>query len=202
MNFMPVFCRAWALLAWCVVLTFLVPGCRSKSNELRLESKNFEEQVEPEQNLVFTFDKELVPKAVLQKWDTVPYLTFTPAVKGRFKWTAPNELAFSPHQPFAPSTDFQAELTDLLLKHSPKKYTLSAGSTIRFHTPYLNMAEAQAFWGRSSGSPDQLEARLKLAFNYPVTFLNLRDYLQVFQGTTNIPFELATGSPEYISGRL
>ncbi|QMU29234.1 alpha-2-macroglobulin family protein [Adhaeribacter radiodurans] len=204
MKFPFYFRGTHAFPVWFLVVLCLLVSCRGNRNELRLESKNFEEQIEQEQNLVFTFDKELAPPAILQKWDTVNYLNFTPKIKGRFKWTAPNELVFSPLQSFAPSTDFQAELTDELLKHSPKKYSITSGQTIRFHTPYLDLPEAQAFWGRSASSPDQLEARVRVAFNYPVTYAALRNYLQVSQGpsTAPVPVELVNSSPDYISLRV
>ncbi|MDQ4140058.1 MAG: hypothetical protein M3142_06000, partial [Bacteroidota bacterium] len=202
MKFPFHFCGTRVLPAWVLVVFCLLVSCRGNRNELRLETKNFEEQIEQEQNLVFTFDKELAPPAILQKWDTINYLNFTPKVKGRFKWTAPNELVFSPLQPFAPSTDFQAELTDQLLKHSPQKYSIPSGQTIRFHTPYLDLTEAQAFWGPSQNSPDQLEARVRVAFNYPVTYASLRNYLQVLQGPATVPVDLVNSSPEYISLRV
>lgn len=193
MYFQPIFRRAGALLAWCLILSCLTIGCRSNTNELRLESKNFEEQIEPEQNLVFTFDKELASPSILQKWDTINYLTFTPAVKGRYKWTTPNELVFSPLRPFAPSTDFQVEFTDELQKHSPKRYTIPTGQSVRFHTPYLALDEARAFWAIDENNPDELEARLDLTFNYPVVRALLKSRFHVYNGTVELPSEVIPG---------
>ena len=181
-------------MAWILVLTCISQSCRSKKNELRVEHQNFEQEIEQEQNLVFTFDKALVPAEQLQKWDTINYLNFIPAVKGRFKWTAPDELVFSPLQPFAPSTDFQAELTANLFRHTTTKYKIPADQIIRFHTPYLELAEARAFWARNENNPDELEARLALNFNYPVVPAQLTHRLHVFNGTVEVPAEVVSGN--------
>ncbi|PSR56958.1 hypothetical protein AHMF7605_27420 [Adhaeribacter arboris] len=178
----------WSLIVFCFLFS-----CQNKSNELQLESKNFEEQIESAQNLVFTFNKELATATQLQKWDTVAYITFTPAVKGRFKWTTPNELVFSPLQPFAPSTDFQAEFTQKLVQHSPEKHSLPAGQSIRFHTPYLDLENARAFWTQNETNPAELEARLDLNFNYPVVRALLKNRIRVYNGAVELPAEIILG---------
>lgn len=170
-------------------LLSLLLSCGGNENELRLESRNFDQEIQQEQNLVFTFDKELVSPAQLQKWDTVPYIHLTPAVPGRFKWTAPNELVFSPLRPFAPSTDFQAELGPELLRHSKQKYQIPAGQVFRFHTPYLQLEEARAFWAENDKQPGELEARVELSFNYPVGYSKLRPLLHLYQGQRALRLE-------------
>lgn len=90
--------------------TLFVFGCTNLSNVLKLDHTNFTEEIVPDQNLSFTFASDLVPDSLTQKWDTLPYIKFTPEVKGKFRWNAPNELIFSPVEPFAPSTDFTARI--------------------------------------------------------------------------------------------
>ncbi|WP_158546174.1 alpha-2-macroglobulin family protein [Adhaeribacter pallidiroseus] len=178
-------------------------SCRPSSNELQLESKNFTEQIEPAQNLVFVFNKDLATPAQLQKWDTAAYIQFTPTVKGRFKWNTPNELVFSPLQPFAPSTDFQAEFTEKLLQHSSEKYPLPKAQSIRFHTPYLDLEEARAFWTQNETNPAELEARLDLNFNYPVVRALLKNRIRVYNGTVELPAEVIPGKTgEAVAVRL
>ncbi|RNI22001.1 alpha-2-macroglobulin family protein [Rufibacter latericius] len=183
----------------CFVLFIHLLSCQGKSDELRLEKRNFEAEVAQEQNLVFTFDKKLVADSLLNQWDTIPYLTFTPKVKGKFKWTAPDELVFSPAQAFSPSTDYTAELTPQLLRHSPTKFKIPAGQEVKFHTPYLSLKSTKAFWTQNENNPTQLEANLLFDFNYPVLFQTLREKLKVFRGSQELPFELVSGSPENIS---
>jgi len=202
MYFSKMIFQTLAKKAWVIALLCLLVSC-GKKNELHIEQKNFEAEIQPEQNLVFTFDKPLVTATQLNKWDTTRYLLFTPAVPGRFKWTAPDELVFSPLQPFAPSADFQGELTGNLFRHSPKKYNLPADELVRFHTPYLHLSEAKAFWSQNENQEGQLEPRLDLNFNYPVAPAQLANRLHVYHGTTELPAELVTNNAgEQITVRL
>ncbi|MFC6998898.1 alpha-2-macroglobulin family protein [Rufibacter roseus] len=183
----------------CLLLTF---SCRGKSDELRLEQKNFEAEIAQEQNLVFTFDKKLVPDSLLNRWDTVPYLTFSPKVEGKFKWASPDELVFSPSKPFAPSTDYKASLTENLLKHSEAKLKIPAGQDVSFHTAYLALEKAKAFWVRNENNPTQLEASLLLDFNYPVAYAKLRELLSVIQNNTQLPLELVSSNRDQLTVKV
>ena len=70
-------------------------SCLSR-NEVRISNRNFGDEIEQQQNLIFTFDKDLVPDSLLNNWDTIPYVNFSPSVKGKFKWNTVRELVFSP----------------------------------------------------------------------------------------------------------
>ncbi|MBC3541140.1 alpha-2-macroglobulin [Rufibacter sediminis] len=191
----------WFLLLQflCFVVLFQLSGCGGKSDELRLENRNFETEVAQEQNLVFTFDKRLVPDSLLNQWDTIPYLTFTPKIEGKFKWTAPDELVFSPAQALAPSTDYTTELTSRLVAHSSVALKIPAGQEVKFHTPYLHLNSAKAYWTQNENNPTQLEANLLFDFNYPVPFQKLRDKLKVFNGPQELPIELVSSTRDNIS---
>jgi len=140
----------------------------SSFNDVHLVGRNFTDEVPLSQNMVFTFNKDLVQESRLGVWDSTQYVKFSPAVRGKFKWTAPNELVFSPVAALAPATAYKAELTNELLKHvdADKKYKVD-DEDVDFHTPYLQLTELQSWWtrGAESGRP---EARLRLTFNYPV----------------------------------
>ncbi|WP_205504372.1 alpha-2-macroglobulin family protein [Rufibacter psychrotolerans] len=194
--------RLRTLSCFALVLFLAFVGCRGKCDELRLEEKNFKSEISQEQNLVFTFDKDLVTDSLLNQWDTIPYLRFTPRVEGKFKWTAPNELVFSPAQAFAPSTSYQAELTPDLLRHSATPYKIPAGQDFKFHTPYLKLNSAKAYWTQNENNPTQLVANVQFAFNYPVPFAVLRDKLKVYQGTTELPIELGNGTRDQVAIRV
>ncbi|PVY38851.1 alpha-2-macroglobulin family protein [Pontibacter virosus] len=183
----------------CVVCFF---SCRSKSDELRLQNKNFEQEIAREQNLVFTFDKDLVGDSLLNQWDTIPYLSLTPKVAGKYKWTAPNELVFSPDKPFAPTTNYKAELTENLLLHSTEKYKIPSGQGFTFHTPYLRLQQVKSYWVTNENNPNQLEASLQLNFNYPVLFQELREHLKVYAGSKELPVELTSGNRDNITIRV
>uniref|UniRef100_UPI003593ABDE alpha-2-macroglobulin family protein n=1 Tax=Persicitalea sp. TaxID=3100273 RepID=UPI003593ABDE len=156
-------------LASTLSLLFLltIAAC-SSFNEVHLVGKNFTDEVQLSQNMVFTFNKDLVQESRLGIWDSTQYVKFSPAVRGKFKWTAPNELVFSPVAALAPATNYKAELTDELLNHveKDKKYDVD-DENVDFHTPYLQLTDLQSWWTRSSES-SRPEARLRLTFNYPV----------------------------------
>ncbi|MEJ8755391.1 alpha-2-macroglobulin [Pontibacter sp. H259] len=187
---------------WFILIVALLASCKGNSDELLLESRNFENEIAQEQNLIFKFDKAIVPDSLLNHWDTIPYISINPKVPGQFKWTAPDELVFSPSRPFSPSTNYQAELTDKLLQHSKTKYKIPAGQGFTFHTPYLALAKTKAFWTLNENNPTQLEANLLLNFNYPVTIATLRDNLHVYQGKTELPLEIVTANRESIAVKL
>src|SRR5262245_44744907 len=107
-----------------LALLFLLSQCKDTSNLLMLDHTNSTEEIAPDQNLFFTFASDLVPDSITQEWDTTQYIQFTPHVKGKFKWNSARELIFSPSEPFAPSTDFTAQLTNRLFTHTPVKLGL------------------------------------------------------------------------------
>src|ERR1700678_2408692 len=88
-------------------------ACNTKS-DLQLVSKNFEDEVELQQNLVFLFNKDLCPDSLLNVWDSTEFIEFSPEVKGQFKWTSSNELTFSPADGFQPGTEYTATFTKML----------------------------------------------------------------------------------------
>ncbi|NEM97922.1 alpha-2-macroglobulin family protein [Pontibacter burrus] len=190
--------KAYSLLS---IIAFTA-ACNRPSDELYLESRNFEQQIAQEQNLVFKFNKDLVSDSLLNQWDTIPYISIRPAVPGQFKWTAPDELVFSPSRPFAPSTNYQAELTDKLLLHTGSNYKIPSGQGFTFHTPYLALTKTNSYWTLNENNPTELEANLQLYFNYPVNLPSLREALQVFQNNTEVPAELVSSNRESITIKL
>src|SRR5690349_6541737 len=112
------------------ILLLLCSSCFHR-NEVKLVSKNFEFEIDQQQNLVFAFDKDLAPDSVIDKWDSVPYIAFTPAVQGKFKWTSRKEILFSPLAGFHPSTDYTAELKNSIFRYN-SSLVFSGKKTIPF----------------------------------------------------------------------
>jgi hypothetical protein len=185
------------IAALCTLFAF---GCTNLSNVLKLDHTNFTEEIVPDQNLSFTFASDLVPDSLTQKWDTLPYIKFTPEVKGKFRWNAPNELIFSPAEPFAPSTDFTAELTGNLLKHSPQKRGLPKDRIVKFHTPYLMLGNAQFFYALSQKNPGAVEIRANVVFNCKVKPADLKSKLHVLVNEKEVTFDVIGGDPDYSVG--
>ena len=161
---------SYHMLRWTIRIVFafsflFLLACNRHANELAIENTNIEDEIALQQNLVFTFNHDVVPDSVLNKWDTTQVVKLVPAVRGRFKWTAKNEITFSPTTGFAPSTDYKATV-------NPAMKAIVAGLSvsselIAFHTPYLALQSAQPQWaaGQIEGS---VALRLLLNFNYPV----------------------------------
>lgn len=122
---------------------------------VEIASRNFGEEIERQQNLIFTFDLPLVADSLTNNWDTLDYIHFVPEVKGKFKWNTPTELVFSPLSGFAAATDYTAELQRAIVKRSPKSLALSlpVNRKFTFHTPYLNLTNSNAYWAASATHP-------------------------------------------------
>ncbi len=163
-------------------------------NKLKLDDKNFDEEIELQQNLVFNFNQDLVPDSLVNVWSEEAYIIFTPVVKGKFKWVAKDELIFSPDISFLPSTDYKAELTDIIIKNSTKKYSLPEEKIINFHTPYLNLIGAGLFWAKNDNNKSITELRTELTFNAKVTPTELKNLLHVKIDGKEQTFELSTSN--------
>lgn len=170
------------------------------TGKLKLEHTNFTSEIATDQNLSFSFSTDLVPDSLLQQWDTTEYIAFSPGVRGKFKWNSPRELIFSPSETFAPSTDFTAELTKNLLNHSKAKLQLPRERTVKFHTPYLLMANVQLFWAASQKNPGAVEVRANIVFNCKVEPNALFKKLHILVNEKEVPFDVLSGNADYSIG--
>ncbi|HMW10294.1 MAG TPA: hypothetical protein PJ987_07580, partial [Bacteroidia bacterium] len=88
---------------WTLLCIVLLSSCKNQ-NTVSVSSKNFEDVVAQQQNLIFTFDKDLVDDSLIDRWDSTQFVSITPAVRGLFKWNTKRELMFSPETSFGPAT--------------------------------------------------------------------------------------------------
>jgi len=147
-------------------ITLLFQACSGSKNELKIVSKNFDSEVEQQQNLVFSFNKDLVPDSLLQRWDSTEYLQIVPKIRGQFKWNSSSELLFSPSEKLLPGKEYEAKLTKKLLEKSKVKYPIS-DKPIQFRTAPLRVMGARASWTRGQ-SMANVVVQLDLTFNYEV----------------------------------
>lgn len=175
-----------------LVLLALLCACSKPSTD-RADAPEGEE-IDPYQNLVFLFDEAVVGKDQQARWDTVQYVKFQPAMRGKFKWTSDRELVFSPLTPFRPSTTFEAELQTATLPTNKQKLALPENRR-KFHTPFLALNEPQAFWGRSTRAAGTAEMRLELPFNYSVWPSDVKPLLRVTQDGQPVAFEVRSAEP-------
>ena len=171
-TFMRSNLRQTIVLIGCLFLC----ACNSKK-ELQVVSKNFDDEIEQQQNLVFSFNKDLVPDSLLNSWDTTAYLEFTPAVRGSFKWSSSYELTFSPGEGFLPGTKYTAKLTRQLLKHSKKQYSFST-DPIPFHTAPLRVTSTHLSWVRGKNVSNVM-VQLDMGLNYNVSLNDVGNKLKL-----------------------
>jgi len=174
-----------------LVLLLLFFSCNRK-NEVQLVSKNFEVEVDQQQNLVFTFDKDLVGDSLTGEWDSVKYISFEPAVEGKFKWNNSKELLFSPLRGFSPSTDYTAELTGSITSRSAAPYTFSGKRTITFHTAYLSIVSSKGFWTVSKNDPGAAALMVSVQFNHRIDPGSAKEHITLFMNNAEVEYEMTT----------
>ncbi len=156
-------CTAAALC--CLILS--VSSCSFHSG-LEVKSTNFNDIISPQQNLVFTFNADVVADSLVDQWDTTEYVHFEPPVRGVCKWISAHELSFSPAQQFAPSTNYTIDITKSVLGLGGEKTALGSDVHFTTHTPYLKMESCDASWVRVAERGGVVELQATLHFNYPV----------------------------------
>ncbi len=178
------------LIALAIASAILFSSCNGILNNVKIAHTNFSNEIEQNQNLVFTFNKNLVSDSLLNSWDTTAYIHFNPAITGKFKWTAKDELTFSPSQPFAPSTDYKATVTPKIISKIKSNFQITTENTISFHTPYLKVTTTQAYWSLSDQQTGGVEVRVNMAFNYPVKSSEVSQLLHLSVKGNDTPFTL------------
>lgn len=171
----------------------LLSSCRNKKNELNLSSQNFQEEIELQQNLQFTFDKDLYPDSLLQQWDSTAYIVFTPKVQGMFRWNSASELVFSPADGFKPGTEYTAELSPNLMNKSKRKFAFGSGKQIKFHTPSLKVVNTHLSWNRSMDLSSVL-LQMDLDFNYEISASEAVSHLSLKYNGRPVQFNAVTAT--------
>ncbi len=157
-------------------------------SHLEIESKNFEKEIELQQNLVFQFNQAVVGDSMLGQWSSRNYFRIEPPVEGLFRWTETDELVFSPAVRFDPATEYTLYLTDEI----PRAGNLTLGVSpepIPFSTPMPMLVSTEGYWTRAAAATEP-ELRLLLHFNYAVDASTLNSLIQVKYLDTKIPFQI------------
>lgn len=163
-----------------------------KRHATTLTSTTADGEVPLQGNLVFEFDKALVPDSLLNNWDSTDYVTFEPAIRGRFRWERSDRLVFSPEKGLAPATQYEARVSNEVLRRS-RFNEVRKGSGIHFHTPLLQLSDAQVTWVLPDGGGAALP-QIALDFNYPVRPEDLRGKLHLQVDGKDAPWQLVTAS--------
>lgn len=143
---------------------------------VEVESFSPSGEVDKVSNFVIEFSEDLAPADVQDKWLDEEFVTFNPKIPGKFKWTSPSTLVFSPDAPLEPMQTYTAEITSSVLfktKFSPEfeEYT--------FHTPYFDVTKVDFFWTNIPYQNYKLSVQANIHFNYPVDPKSLRNFLEI-----------------------
>ncbi|MGZ5219364.1 MAG: Ig-like domain-containing protein, partial [Chitinophagaceae bacterium] len=105
------------------IKSFLVPTIAGtiflfacNKNVVSLSYTNAKGEVPLLGNLIFRFNQSMVRDSMLNAWDSSDYVSFEPAIHGRFRWESPDQLVFSPSQPLNPATTYKAKVRNTVLK--------------------------------------------------------------------------------------
>jgi alpha-2-macroglobulin len=140
---------------------------------------NFEEEIENNQNLVFTFNKELLKDdSLIDKWLDEDLISITPNVPGRCKWTSTRELVFSPLEAFPAATDFKVVISDKVTRRAPQLYTLLGEIEYSIHTSYLTLINSHSYWRAGKNDATKIELQTDIKFNMPVNPKKAGDLLE------------------------
>lgn len=157
-----------------VLALLLLAACNR--NAVSLSYTNAKGEVPQLGNLVFRFSQSMIADSLLNNWDSSAYISFSPSIKGRFRWESPDQLVFSPMQPLDPATSYTASINSEVLRFS-KYDKVEGGDKISFHTPGLRLDDARMIWIGESGATAQ--PQLDLYFNYRVNPSDIKEKLKV-----------------------
>lgn len=174
----PLFKRLFALS-----LLLLSQSCGWQ--QLRFEAR-FTEEISPRQNLIFRFSEKIAALRDIGRWDTTQYVHIYPRVQGQFKWTAPDEVVFSPEKPFEMGTEFTATPAGILEKITGKEFGES--EAFRFHTPYRKLEKTRHCWLTNDG---RLQLSVSLVFNDKVEVEKLAKDINIQQKGKKLSFQTA-----------
>jgi alpha-2-macroglobulin len=185
MNRNVVCCLFWLLMA---------AAC--KKNQVTLSYTNARDEVPVLGNLIFRFSNPLATDSMLNKWDSAAYISFSPDIKGRFRWEAKDQLVFSPAGPLQPATSYTAKISDkATLQHSDFT-TIYLKDPIAFRTPDLTIERQLFSWAKEEGTGNTVP-HIEFHFNYPVAPAALERGLKtiVDEQPATLTFETLTASP-------
>jgi uncharacterized protein YfaS (alpha-2-macroglobulin family) len=159
-----------------------------------LSYTNAKDEVPQLGNLIFRFSQPVVPDSLLNRWDSTDYISFEPAIAGRFRWEHPDELVFSPAKPLMPATSYTTKFNKSILQQS-KFDKLSDVDNTHFKTADLHLDNTNMLWTLADGSNTPVP-QIDLYFNYDVKPEELKDKMQVIVDEKEADYQLQTLSAE------
>lgn len=167
--------RTFLLMSSVILSIFIIISC-SSGNNVKIDSFSPSGEVQNLSNIVIEFSKDLAPVDMQEKWLNEEFVTFTPAIKGKFKWTSANTLVFSPDVPLEPIQKYSARINKNVLFNTGYSTDFEEYS---FHTPYFDVSKVDFFWTNIPYQNFKLSVQANIHFNYPVDPKKLSSFLEV-----------------------
>jgi len=146
------------------------------SNTVKVESFIPAGEVQNLTNFTIEFSEDLAPADVQDKWLDEDFVTFTPAIQGKFKWTSPSTLVFSPDSPLDPMQAYKAMINKNVLFNTTFSPDFEEYS---FHTPYFDVTKVDFFWTNVPYQNYKLSVQANIYFNYAVDPKSLKEFLEI-----------------------
>jgi hypothetical protein len=158
---------------------------------VNLDYTNAKDEVAPLSNLVFRFDKTLIADSLINHWDSTKYISFEPAIAGKFRWEHGDELIFSPAAPLLPATSYRVTLNSDILQYS-KYDRFGNAKDIHFHTPEIKLENTLGSWVQADENSKMYIPQLDLFFNFPVDPAVLKEKLKLSLDDKPVTYSLQT----------
>ena len=128
---------------------------------------------------------------MLNNWDSTEYITFQPAIPGRFRWEGTDQLVFSPSRPLAPATTYTAKISDNVLRYT-KYDKVEIEEDVKFFTAPLQLLDAQVTWVLVDEVSRQAVPNISLHFNYNILPEAIKEKLVVEVNGKKTDYSLQT----------
>lgn len=158
-----------------ITVVFLINGCEP-GNTVEVESFTPTGEVQNLTNFTIEFSEDLAPADVQNKWLDDEFVTFSPAVHGKYKWTSPRTLSFSPDVPLDPMQSYKAVINKNVLFNTNFSPDFDE---YNFHTPYFDVTKVEFFWTNIPYQDYKLSVQANIYFNYPVDPNSLKNFLEI-----------------------
>jgi hypothetical protein len=120
----------------------------------------------------------VVPQDSVNQWTTTPYITFTPAIPGKFVWEDTTRLVFSPDGQLPGDARFTARLNTVLLAQIAGAAGFEGPEEFSFATESFAMKKAEFFYDRI-GEKREVGIRANLEFTYAVNAQDIPGTIKV-----------------------
>ncbi|MCK4257480.1 MAG: hypothetical protein KAX49_00785 [Halanaerobiales bacterium] len=144
-----------------------------EANIVRMEPKG---EVDPKENLTFTFSKDVANKSQIGVNYKNEMIQVEPAISGSYRWINSRQLRFLPEVPFQPASHYKVTILPEIL--AGDAFYLNEPEVFEFDTSQFKVVSSKISFSNISETYSELNARLN--FNYPVKPEELVNYLRLY----------------------